>query len=52
MHIRMAILFAGLIGLMVFMVAALDNPYRGKINVSPEPLERVYSQMFLFRSRR
>lgn len=45
MHIWMTILFAGLIGLMVFMVAALDNPYRGKISVSPEPLERVYSQM-------
>lgn len=34
-----------LIGLMVFMVAALDNPYRGRISVSPEPLERVYQQM-------
>ena len=31
-------LFSALIGLMVFMVAALDNPYRGKISVSPEPL--------------
>ena len=50
MHIWMTILFAGLIGLMVFMVVALDNPYRGKNSVSPEPLERVYSQMI--RSRR
>jgi hypothetical protein len=30
---------------MVFMVAALDNPYRGKISVGPEPLERVYQQI-------
>ncbi|MGC1781053.1 MAG: hypothetical protein WA708_00875 [Acidobacteriaceae bacterium] len=45
MHIWMTILFAGLIGLMVFMIAALDNPYRGKISVSPEPLQRVYSLM-------
>ncbi len=45
MHIWMTLLFSGLIGLMVFMVAALDNPYRGKISVSPEPFERVYAQM-------
>jgi hypothetical protein len=45
MHIWMTLLFSGLIGLMVFMVAALDNPYRGKISVSPEPLARVYHQM-------
>ena len=45
MHIWMTVLFSALVGLMVFMVAALDNPYRGKISVSPEPFERVYQQM-------
>jgi len=45
MHIWMTLLFSGLIGFMVFMIAALDNPYRGKISVSPEPLVRVYDQM-------
>jgi hypothetical protein len=45
MHIWMTVLFSALIGLMVFMVAALDNPYRGKISVRPEPLERIYQQM-------
>ncbi len=45
MHIWMTLFFSGLLGLMVFMVATLDNPYRGKISVSPQPLERVYSQM-------
>lgn len=45
MHIWMTVFFSGLLGLMVFMVAALDNPYRGKISVSPEPLVRVYSVM-------
>jgi hypothetical protein len=45
MHIWMTLLFSGLLGLMVFMVAALDNPYRGKISVSPAPIERVYSLM-------
>jgi hypothetical protein len=45
MHIWMTVFFSGLIGLMIFMIAALDNPYRGKISVSPEALERVYSRM-------
>ncbi len=45
MHIWMTVFYASLLGLMVFMVADLDNPYRGKISVGPEPFERVYRQM-------
>jgi hypothetical protein len=45
MHIWMTGLIAALLGLMVFMVAALDNPYRGEVSVSPAPFERVYQQM-------
>jgi hypothetical protein len=45
MHISMNVLIACLLGLMVFMVASLDNPYRGKISVSSAPFERVYSLM-------
>lgn len=45
MHIWMTILMAGLLGLMIFIIAALDNPYRGAISVSPEPLVRVYGLM-------
>jgi hypothetical protein len=45
MHVWMTILFSGLLGLMIYLVAVLDNPYRGKVSVSPEPLERVYEQV-------
>jgi hypothetical protein len=45
MHIWMTGLIAALLGLMVFMVATLDNPYRGEVSVSPAPFERVYQQM-------
>lgn len=45
MHIWMTVLLSVLLGLMIFIVAALDNPYRGAISVSPEPLVRVYGQM-------
>lgn len=44
-HFWMTILFSGLLGLLIFLVAVLDNPYRGRISVSPEPLERVYQQI-------
>ena len=43
----MTILFSGLLALLIFLIAVLDNPYRGKISVSPEPLERVYEQIML-----
>lgn len=45
MHLAMTILLAGLLGFMVYMVAAIDNPYRGKISVGPESIERSYSLM-------
>ena len=45
MHFWMTVLFSALIGLLIYLVASLDNPYRGKISVSPEPLQRVYEQI-------
>jgi hypothetical protein len=45
MHVWMTALFSALLALLIFLIAVLDNPYRGKISVSPEPLERVYEQI-------
>jgi hypothetical protein len=47
MHIAMTVLFSALLGLIIFQIAVLDNPYRGRISVSPEPLERVYQQTMM-----
>jgi hypothetical protein len=44
-HFWMTVLFSSLLGLLIFLIAVLDNPYRGKMSVSPEPLERVYEQV-------
>ena len=44
-HIWMTVFIASLLGLVVFMVVSVDNPYRGKISVSPAPFERVHGQM-------
>jgi nitrate reductase gamma subunit len=47
MHFWMTILFSALIGLLIYLVASLDNPYRGHVSVTPEPLERVYEQIMV-----
>jgi hypothetical protein len=44
-HLWMTVLFSSLLGLLIFLVAVLDNPYRGKVSVTPEPLERLYEQV-------
>jgi hypothetical protein len=47
MHFWMTFLFSALIGLLIYLVVSLDNPYRGRISVTPEPLERVYEQIMV-----
>jgi hypothetical protein len=47
MHVSMTILFSSLLGLIIYLIAVLDNPYRGRVSVSPEPLERVYQQVMV-----
>ncbi len=47
LHVWMTILFSGLLGVLIYLVAVLDNPYRGKVSVSPEPLERVYEHVMV-----
>jgi len=41
----MTILMSALLGLMIFLVAALDNPFQGDVSVSADPLELAYSQL-------
>jgi hypothetical protein len=38
-------LFAGLLGSLFFLVAAMDNPFRGQFGVGPEAFEIVYDNM-------
>lgn len=45
MHLWMTLLLSGLLGLMVFMTAALDNPFRGNLSVTPDALELVYGRL-------
>lgn len=45
MHVWMTGLISALLGLMIFLLAAMDHPFRGSISVSPEPIELVYDQL-------
>ena len=45
MHLWMTGQLCALLGLLVFMVAILDNPFRGRVSVGSEPLEMVRQQL-------
>ena len=45
MHLWMTILMSTLLGLMVFLIGTLDNPFRGKVSVGPASLVMVYQQL-------
>jgi Protein of unknown function (DUF4239) len=45
MHVWMTTLLSVLLGLIIFLIAVLDNPYRGRLSVTPEPLQQVYQQI-------
>jgi hypothetical protein len=38
-------LFASLLGLLVFLTAAMDNPFRGEFSVSPDAFQIVFDNM-------
>jgi hypothetical protein len=44
MHFWMTVMLSALLGLLIFLLGALDNPFRGGISVSPQPFELVYQR--------
>ncbi len=45
MHAWMTVMFSAVLGLLIFLLAALDNPFRGKISVGPEAFRLVYDEL-------
>ena len=41
-HFWMTALISSLLGLMIFLLAAMDHPYLGKMSVSLEPFQLIY----------
>jgi hypothetical protein len=44
-HLFLTGLYSALLGLLVFLIAALDNPYRGEFSVTPGAFEFVLERM-------
>ena len=45
MHMWMTAMFSCLLGLLVFLLAAMESPFRGEISVGPEAFKLVYEQL-------
>jgi hypothetical protein len=45
MHFWMTVMFSGLLGMMIYLLAAMDNPFRGQVSVGPGAFEMVYEQL-------
>lgn len=45
LHNMLVILLAAFIGLVMFMIIALDRPFRGDLGLSPEPYQLIYDQL-------
>jgi hypothetical protein len=41
-HAILATLLSLFLGVVIFLVAAMDNPFRGEVSVGPDALELVY----------
>jgi Protein of unknown function (DUF4239) len=47
MHFWMTVMFAMLLGLLIYLLAALDYPFRGKISVGPQAFEIMYTKRMM-----
>lgn len=45
MHLWMTALTSSLLGLMIFLLAAMDHPFMGKMSISPESFRLVYDRL-------
>ena len=45
MHFWMTVIFSSILGLMIFLLGALDCPFRGELSIGPEAFEAVYEQL-------
>lgn len=44
MHFCMTVMLSIFLGLLIYLLGAMDNPFRGKIRVGPQPFELMYSR--------
>jgi hypothetical protein len=45
LHLIMVLLASSLMGLLIFLTAAMDNPFRGEVSIGPDAFVLVYEQL-------
>ena len=41
-HLILGAVLASILGAVIFLIAELDNPFRGQVSIGPESIARVY----------
>jgi hypothetical protein len=44
-HLFLGGLLSAFMGMMIFLIAALDNPFRGELSISAEPFQAILDQL-------
>jgi hypothetical protein len=44
-HMLLGGIVAFFLGVMIFVIVAMDSPFRGEVSVGPDPLEALYDSM-------
>lgn len=45
LHLLLVAIFGGFVGCVLFLVAAVDNPFRGQVSISSEAYEQLFSSL-------
>ncbi len=45
LHVALVSLMAATMGLLIFLTAAMDNPFRGEVSIGPDAFRLVYDQL-------
>jgi hypothetical protein len=44
-HLILGAILASILGAVIFLIAELDNPFRGQVSIGPESIARVYDRV-------
>ena len=44
-HVWLGMVFSAMIGILIFLTAAMDHPFMGEFSISAEPYQMVYDQL-------
>jgi phage shock protein PspC (stress-responsive transcriptional regulator) len=45
LHVMLVMMLATFVGLIIFMILALDRPFRGDLGIGAQPYQLIYDQL-------